>query len=165
MTIAVNFPCTTCRGSTDSATPTGTVNKICTLPPHFQQSIPDTSQVTDIATRLRYLYSVYLVLVSFLSLKSFLPSKIPQGNILVSNCGRVFLSDVRVNLLAVRGFCNGFNLVPSGWVGKALSQLPFGGVGEARLDSLGPPEGVGNGLRCLLHDCWDSDASHHPAMA
>jgi len=109
------------------------------------------------------------MLVSFLSLKSFLPSKIPQGNILVSNCGRVFLSDVGVNLLAVRGFCNGFDLVPSGWVCKALSKLLFGAVGEARLDSLGPPEGVGKGvgkgLRCLLQDCWDSDASHHPAMA
>lgn len=56
----------------------------------------------------------------------FLSLRCLKENILVTDCGRACLTDVGINNLAVRGFYNGFNPVPSAWSYKAPEELLLG---------------------------------------
>ncbi|KIM85776.1 hypothetical protein PILCRDRAFT_5422 [Piloderma croceum F 1598] len=56
----------------------------------------------------------------------FLTLRHLKENILVTDCGRACLTDVGINILAVWGFCDGFNPVPSAWSYKAPEELLLG---------------------------------------
>lgn len=44
----------------------------------------------------------------------------------MTDCGRACLTDVGVNLLAIRAFCDGYNPVPAAWSYKAPEELLLG---------------------------------------
>jgi len=87
-----------------------------------RSSINRSSLILDIATALKRLHSIGLF-----------HGNLRLENVIVTDCGRVCLTDVGVNTLALRAFSNSFEPVPSAWMYKDAEEL-LSGIRDQRTD-------------------------------